>query len=180
LTREAGAWRLASVDLGDDMRYPRVDGPNFVTAFSALIVKVLEDQQMRSRAGQVRAQLRTLIAAPQTYAKFNAGLFAPLECLEQPRACAPAMPAEPFLASPIAVKGYTGAFHAGPPASAADLRRAPGVRRAVKAWAYVMTPQSSGSEERTSCADSTRVSACCRQARPRGSSAGNARLCVRM
>ncbi len=155
LAKEDGVWRIALVDFGEDQRYPRFDSPKFVSEYAGVVTIALERARAHARRASVVAQLRTAIVAEETYAALNGGLYAPLECLSRPSACAPADKTEPLLISPLQVDGYTGAFHPGAAASPADLRKAPGVRRALKGWAYVFTPQAAGAEQGAYCADST-------------------------
>jgi hypothetical protein len=98
-----------------------------------------------------------LIVAEETFAAYAAGLYAPLECLKAPRTCSSDAPAEAMLFAPIEVKGYTGTFTPGPAATAADLQKAPNVRRGLKGWAYVMTPQAGLAGPQSYCADSTGI-----------------------
>jgi hypothetical protein len=155
LRREDGAWRIAAVDLGDDMRYPRFDEPGFIHAYADMMVKALDEERRRMRKASVEYKLQSLVSAQQSYAEIHGGLFAPVECLERPSACEPASTSVPYLSGTLDVTGYTGAFHAGRAAAAAELRKVPGLRRGLKGWAFVMTPQTPSADERTYCADAT-------------------------
>lgn len=155
LIRENGAWRIAAVDLGQELRLPRLDSPKFIGEFAAVVVKSLEEERARLREASVKARLRTLASAQFTFSAIHGGVYAPLECLEKPRLCAPADPPEELLMSGMDVPGYTGTFQPGPPATAADLRLSKGARRGLKSWAYVFAPAAAGTDVRGYCTDST-------------------------
>lgn len=154
LRREDGGWRIAAVDLGDDMRFPRFDEPGFITAYADMMVKALEQERLRVRKASVESKLRQLVSAQQFFAEYHGGLFAPVECLERPSGCEPASTSVPYLSTSLDVNGYTAAFHPGRAATGAELRKVPGLRRGLKGWAFVMTPQTPSADERAYCADS--------------------------
>ena len=92
LTREDGAWRIASIDLAEEPRLPRLDSPKFIGEFAAVVIKVLEQERARLREATVQGKLRMLASAQFTFSAIHGGVHAPLECLAKPRLCAPADP----------------------------------------------------------------------------------------
>lgn len=157
LRRDAASWRIVAADLGPAIQLARFDSPDYMQAAMALGIEQLKRERVSNAVAMMSGRLRAFMSAQLVFAAFNAGFFAPPECLTDVAKCkTPSkLDSAPLSAGTLDLEGYTSRFYPGPRPSASEISLMRAAPQSLKSWAHVFSPTQAASQVPALCADST-------------------------